>query len=144
MNNIGLEKNFFFGGKSIFTIQSEVTGAWKTYKIARTKPNARFPIPAYMVYLLTGANNETDYEYIGMVNEQTGFFRITSKSRRNDSSPDVVVFKWFMKHLFSDGILSNAKVHHEGRCGCCGRLLTVPESIERGIGPECWARMGGI
>jgi hypothetical protein len=35
------------------------------------------------------------------------------------------------------------KIHHEGRCGKCGRLLTVPESVETGIGPECAKRMGG-
>ena len=25
-----------------------------------------------------------------------------------------------------------------GRCCCCGKLLTVPESVERGVGPVCW------
>lgn len=29
-----------------------------------------------------------------------------------------------------------------GSCGCCGRELTDPESIQRGIGPICWARGG--
>jgi hypothetical protein len=27
-------------------------------------------------------------------------------------------------------------------CGRCGRKLTVPVSIERGIGPVCWSPMG--
>jgi hypothetical protein len=31
---------------------------------------------------------------------------------------------------------------HEGRCGCCGKLLTVPESISAGYGPVCLPRMG--
>lgn len=30
-----------------------------------------------------------------------------------------------------------------GKCGCCGRRLTDPTSISRGIGPDCWARLGG-
>jgi hypothetical protein len=30
-----------------------------------------------------------------------------------------------------------------GKCGICGRTLTVPESIERGIGPVCLSRIGG-
>jgi predicted metal-dependent hydrolase len=34
-------------------------------------------------------------------------------------------------------------VHHEGKCGRCGRLLTVPSSIESGIGPECSKIMRG-
>jgi hypothetical protein len=29
-----------------------------------------------------------------------------------------------------------------GSCGCCGRELTDPQSIERGIGPICWERGG--
>jgi hypothetical protein len=28
-------------------------------------------------------------------------------------------------------------------CGACGRKLTDHDSIERGIGPECWKRMTG-
>ena len=42
---------------------------------------------------------------------------------------------------------SNPKFYMEqygkqiGRCGKCGRTLTDPESIDRGIGPECWSRM---
>jgi hypothetical protein len=35
------------------------------------------------------------------------------------------------------------EVWHEGRCGACGRRLTVPESIERGLGPECYGRRNG-
>ena len=26
-------------------------------------------------------------------------------------------------------------------CRICGRLLTVPKSVERGIGPVCWSRL---
>jgi len=30
-----------------------------------------------------------------------------------------------------------------GRCACCGKLLTVDLSIERGIGPDCWSKYFG-
>ena len=30
-----------------------------------------------------------------------------------------------------------------GMCGCCGRRLTDPASKLRGIGPDCWAAIGG-
>lgn len=36
-----------------------------------------------------------------------------------------------------DGLLT-------GRCGCCGRELTDPTSIEIGIGPICRERLGGV
>lgn len=29
-----------------------------------------------------------------------------------------------------------------GRCGCCNRTLTDDTSRARGIGPECWSRLG--
>jgi hypothetical protein len=142
-NTIELDKNFFFGGNAVFTVESDVTGAHRTYKIRKTKPSPRFPKPACMVFLLVGANNETDYEYIGMVDENTGFFRLTGKSKRNENSPDVVIFKWVMQGVFNGMVLRGGKIHHEGKCGCCGRTLTVPESIKRGIGPECWSRICG-
>ena len=30
---------------------------------------------------------------------------------------------------------------HEGRCGKCGRVLTVPTSISTGFGPDCLRRL---
>jgi hypothetical protein len=27
----------------------------------------------------------------------------------------------------------------EGRCKLCGRPLSDPDSLERGVGPDCWA-----
>lgn len=33
-----------------------------------------------------------------------------------------------------------AEVYIESECSYCGRALTDPESIERGIGPECYGR----
>jgi hypothetical protein len=141
-NTITLETNFFFGGNATFTIESLKSGQHKTFKIRRPEPTPMFPHPCYFVSLLTGPNNETDYCYIGKVNELTGELTLTRGSKRNEQIPDVVVFRWFMSHLFGDKILTNAVVHHEGRCGCCARKLTVPESIIRGIEPECAKRFG--
>ncbi len=143
-NPIELDQNFFFGGNATFTIESEKSGTHKTYKIRQTKPNPRFPVPSLMVFLLTGPCNETDYQYIGMTNRDNGQLKLTANSKRTMDSADVITFNWMMKHLFTDKVLTNAKVHHEGKCGCCGRTLTVPESITRGIGPECWSRLGGM
>lgn len=143
MNNIiDLDKNFFFGGNATFTIESEKTGQWRTYKIRKMRENINYPSPAYAVSLLAGPDNENSYAYIGTVNPFNGEFKITRASKRTETSSDVVIFKWLMKHLFTDKILQNGKVHHDGKCGCCGRKLTVPESIKNGIGPECMKRFG--
>lgn len=50
----------------------------------------------------------------------------------------------------ADALLNHAAGERVGlivqvadRCGCCGRALTDPISIERGIGPDCYGRMTG-
>lgn len=49
------------------------------------------------------------------------------------------VFYWLWTgHMAQDKELpEQIEVWHEGRCGRCGRRLTVPESIANGLGPEC-------
>lgn len=33
------------------------------------------------------------------------------------------------------------KMSGETRCRVCGRLLTAPLSVRRGVGPVCWGRL---
>jgi hypothetical protein len=35
--------------------------------------------------------------------------------------------------------LFEAQLVRTGRCKRCGRPLSDPESLERGVGPDCWA-----
>lgn len=52
--------------------------------------------------------------------------------------PRVLAFGWLWGKLSSlTPLPANVTFHHAGRCGKCARLLTVPESIELGFGPEC-------
>ena len=159
-HQIELTKDFFFGGRAKFTVESEKTSQWRTYRIG-FKPASGNYGDTYFLSLLAGPDNEDSFVYIGIVNPETGELRLTKNSRRNDSSPDVIIFRWLMggAHsritvktatgeskpyaggVFGDNTLAGGQVHHEGKCGCCGRTLTVPESIKRGIGPECWSRM---
>ena len=154
---ISLSKDFFFGGRAKFTVESHITGQWRTYRIGLKEASGQYG-DTYFLSLLAGPDNENSFVYIGIVNPETGELRLTRNSRRNDNSPDVLIFRWLMggQHsriskdgkpytggVFGDNTLAGGAVHHEGKCGCCGRTLTVPESIERGIGPECWRRHGG-
>ena len=143
LNPILLDKQFFLGGHATFTVQSEKTGDHRTFRLNRTEPTPRFPKPALFASVLIGPDNTHSYAYIGMIEETTGTLRLTRKSRRTDDSPDVKVLRFLLNHIYSDMVLPNATVRHEGRCGCCGRVLTVPESLDRGIGPFCWNRMQG-
>jgi Family of unknown function (DUF6011) len=63
------------------------------------------------------------------------------KSRVGREAPSAKAFDWAWRALTKGTMPANLEVWHEGRCGRCGRKLTVPESIARGIGPECAGRM---
>jgi hypothetical protein len=69
-----------------------------------------------------------------------GQFRLTRSSRATLDAPSVKAFRFFFE---SNRLHPELVVRHEGKCGRCGRTLTVPESIDRGIGPECAGKIGG-
>ena len=55
-------------------------------------------------------------------------------------APSRKAFTWFWNRLRADADLSQCEVWHEGRCGRCSRVLTVPESLQTGLGPVCASR----
>lgn len=125
-------KEFIKAGKAIFTIQNENTGNRFTYKVKQAKSD-----PVWFVSILNGADNNSNYAYIGTIFNTN--FRWTQKSKVSQESTGFKSFAWFLRNV--EALPENVKVHHEGRCGRCGRRLTVPESIKSGIGPECAKRV---
>ena len=71
---------------------------------------------------------------------------LTAKSRVKADAFSFRLLNRVLARIWDDGLgaveAAGYKVHHEGKCGRCGRKLTTPESCLRGIGPECWALMG--
>ena len=51
------------------------------------------------------------------------------------NSQGVKAFGWLLKHI--NDLPENIKIWHNGYCGKCGRMLTVPDSIDSGFGPVC-------
>jgi len=149
-----LPKQFFIGGNCTFTVKVPEAFASQhgcnlhyTYKIECAEPNEKFPNPAHFVKLLTGPNNTEDFSYLGMLNPATGEVRLTAKSYAHDTAWSVRIVRRVLAQVFEgEGmpkiIACGWDVDHEGRCGRCGRPLTVPESIEIGIGPDCAEQMG--
>jgi hypothetical protein len=121
-------KTFIFAGKAIFTITNTNTGNRFTYKVRKAKDS-----DIYFVSVLTGSDNTNDYSFIGYIKK--GLFYSSKKSRISSEATSFKVFSWFINNI--NKIPSIVQVLHEGKCGRCGRKLTTPESIERGIGPEC-------
>lgn len=132
---------FALAGKARFTLESRKTGVHFTYQV--DAGNAEGSI--HHVAVLTGPSNETDYQYLGTLFPRVGRapeFMHGTKSRIGRDAPSAKAFAWAWRHIARGELPPECEVHHGGRCGVCRRALTVPESVTRGIGPECAARMG--
>jgi hypothetical protein len=143
MKNITLSLDFFLGGKSTFTVQNNETGQHRTYKIRKPEPTAQYPNPAWFVKVMHGTDNENHYRYIGMLDVSTGAIRLTRASKFSEDSDTVKAARWVMGRIINRLQIPDCMdIRHSGKCGRCGRTLTTPESLDRGIGPECWHKMG--
>jgi hypothetical protein len=130
---------FMTAGHAVLTLRSMKTGKRFTFKLTTPKKNEH---GQRFVALLTGPDNEGDYTYLGML--ESGQFRLTRASKLPLSSEPVQAFGYLLRCVYVERRLPTVlQVWHEGKCGRCGRTLTVPESIERGIGPECASKLGG-
>lgn len=131
---------YMLAGNAYITLRSAKTSTRYTYRITRAK-NALDETGVHFVKVLTGPENENNYSYFGYIKNKE-YYPGGSKAKIGNDAPSVVAFKWAFDKLMQDAELSHLEVWHDGRCGRCGRKLTVPESVERGIGPECAVIMG--
>lgn len=136
MNSI-LNPKFLEGGHAIFTVANG-KGEHFTFRIGRkddTQP--------LFVGLLTGPDNEASYTYMGVFTPATASIRLTAKSKFTSDSKPVKVAGWAVKQVATQATLPvGYTIQHAGKCCVCGRTLTTPESIDRGIGPECIKKSG--
>ncbi len=111
---------------------------YRTLRIKRQAKEASFAPGEDIVSLLVGPDNENSYEWFAFrkgksisvwTKKQSGFFimfAVLLKKWMELDHPDVFEFagqQW--------------KAYPSRRCCICGRTLTTPESVERGIGPIC-------
>lgn len=133
-------KTYALAGHATLTLTSEKTGTRYTYRISQAKNRETGkPSNLWFVGLLTGPDNEASYSYVGALN---GTFKLTKASKFTPDSIPVRAFNFFWNHVDQGKMPPQMEVRHSGHCGRCGRTLTVPESIDRGIGPECASKMG--
>ncbi len=135
-----LNKDFLLAGKAIFTV-SNPSGVRYTYKVTKKDASLQFP-ETYFAKVLTGPCNTNDYTYMGILDTSNGEVRMTKASKYTPDTLPVKVLRWVAAVLLSGKQLPDGyNIHHEGKCGRCGRTLTVPESVESGFGPECIKRV---
>lgn len=138
---VGLVK-FISAGNAILTVKSRKSGERLTFKFSRPKDEAATGrVKPIFVALLSGPNNDSDYQFLGTIFPEASNFtyKVSAKSRVSYTAPSQEFVRWFVKQLnmSPENIFARAEIWHEGRCGRCGRRLTVPESVESGFGPEC-------
>lgn len=118
---------FIFAGNSTFTLLNSESGNRFTFKVKKAKDSNLF-----FLSVLTGPDQ---YSYLGTVSG--GIYKHGVKSNFSAGVQSEKVFSYVLNKLKSGSLPEFVEVWHEGKCGKCGRQLTVPDSIDSGIGPEC-------
>lgn len=133
---------FLLGGKALLTLSNTNTGSHHTYKVDAAGKTAeeRNASPILFVSVLTGPENTKHYSYIGIVNRRTGEFKLTAKSKLPMDDKRVMGFAWLVRSMNHLSAFPHVEARHHNHCGRCGCLLTVPESIDTGLGPVCNGR----
>lgn len=137
-------RSFLLAGHAKFTLVSKKTGDRKTFRV---RENEKGEFKAFFVDLLVGPNNDDDYKYLGYLfpvglPEQLKF----TQNKERWGTDAFAAFLWLTAWLNGrPGIddrafFEQAEFWHAGECGRCGRELTDPESIARGLGPVCAER----
>ena len=126
---------YILAGNATVTLVEPLTKERRTFKVQEDDK-----VPGkFFVYFLSGSDNESDYTYLGMIftNDGVRSFHLTKTTiKKYANSVPFKAFDWTFARLTA-GLDPFVQIWHEGRCGRCGRKLTVPESILSGLGPEC-------
>ena len=149
---------YVMGGRAVLTLVSSASGQrftfsveMKTVRQLDNESDEKFEARrreamsgVRFVKVLTGPDNTHDYSYIGHINDRREF-RLDRRSAFDASAPSVRAWMWFWSVLTNHREkLDQIEVWHNGRCSRCGRELTVPESVQSGLGPVCAESMGGF
>ncbi|AXH72529.1 MAG: hypothetical protein [Caudoviricetes sp.] len=126
-------KTFITAGNSTITLKSKLTQKYYTYRVRKMEDK----VGVYFVSLLTGTDNNSSYNYIGLFYSFSNTFKTTAKSKMNYNSTPVKAFMYLCNNFANKDLPKNLTVYHENKCGRCNRKLTTPESIQSGYGPEC-------
>lgn len=142
--------DFVLAGRADFTVENSATGGRFTFRVCAPRKETEaggevidHEAKVRFVKVLTGADNSSDYEFLGTVFLDGNVYRPGKKSRISSDAPSSRAWAWFWGRLAQGRDLPESlNVWHEGRCARCGRKLTVPESVASGYGPECRGKVG--
>lgn len=136
-----LAKKFLLAGKALFTVDNgkehytfKVRRKDSTY---RNQPQTTF----WLSVKSTHPRAKYGYALIGILNPETGTVKCISKSLFIPGSKEYDVAAWACQVVIRGKMIPERyDIQHAGKCGRCGKKLTDPVSIERGLGPDCWEK----
>lgn len=118
---------YLLGGNSISTFLNTNTNNRFTFRV-----NENIINNIHYVSVLVAPDV---YKYIGYIKNQQ--FNHSKKSTISENSQSVKVFSYVFSKILDESLPEFIEIYHTGRCGKCGKRLTVPSSIHSGFGPEC-------
>lgn len=134
-------RKFIAGGNAIFTVRNNDTGNRFTYRVTFKRDKDGKRATPMFVSVLTGSDNTGSYSILGTIFDDGNYVWNRTKSRIGRDAMSNKAFAWLWARIYGSVALpSSVEFWHEGRCCVCARTLTVPESIESGIGPVCAGR----
>jgi len=141
MTDVAVIRRFVLAGDAIITLQSERTERHFTYRVRQADPIGDRAVDRWFISVLQGTET---YAYIGMLRSTGSHLRfgVTKKSTVSADAVSFQAFNFFWNNLDGGRMPPSMKIRHEGRCGRCARVLTHPESIDLGLGPDCAEKMG--
>jgi hypothetical protein len=143
----------------IVTIHNPATGGHRTFRIQTARTPGKWEGMRF-VAILIGPDNTSDYQNFGtVVTETVHPGEIGSDGQVNAGDSDIVRARVSVKPNYSgDGKTTSQTImrkfakmlenppkfmekgihyHISGHCRRCGRVLTRPDSLATGVGPEC-------
>ena len=128
------------------TVVNEATGNRITLRFRKPKMTDKDKaagrdegtLPVF-VDVMDGHDNESHFSFVGTLRGGRLALSAKAKAKQADAKRAKVILDWTLAAAEREN-LRTVRVLHEGCCGRCGRKLTVPESIDSGLGPECGNR----
>ena len=117
---------------------SHITILAKCRTITESGKWVQSPIAEAKVIFLEVPNSDGWNDKVGKFTRSKGFVA--------DSSADearIFCAKQLLAYVQGQPTNPNLEILEEDTCGRCGRQLTDPVSIQRGIGPECYGKITG-
>jgi hypothetical protein len=136
-----ISRDFIFAGRAAFSV-SNAQDEHFTFKVRGRDGEWQGRKTRSYFLSIKASGGRFPYRYIGIVNAD-GTIKSTAKSEFLPNTKEYKIAAWALSAVVNGKLIpAGYHIRHLGKCGRCSRTLSDPQSIERGIGPECWSQMG--